>query len=146
MRANLNRIDWQYVREEEKRTRHDVMTHVHAFERVCPSASGVIHLGATSCFVQDNADLIIIKQALGHTLDKAALCLDRSGQYYNRFALTLHGLCQGLRQLCKFQTGAVRARVQIGADSGAHSLPAGNSEHSRQTCLSLGTGLADRFP
>ncbi len=81
MRANLNQVDWQYVREEEKWARDDVMTHVHAFERVCPSASGLAHLGATSCSVQDNADLIIIRQALGHTLLKTALCLDRSGQY-----------------------------------------------------------------
>ncbi|KPM44641.1 Adenylosuccinate lyase [Neonectria ditissima] len=60
MRANLTMTDedFEVARVEEARRRHDVMAHVHAFGQVAPAAAGVIHYGATSCFVTDNADLI----------------------------------------------------------------------------------------
>lgn len=54
MKANLNNIDFGLAAEEEKRLRHDVMAHVHTFARCCPNAAGIIHLGATSCYVGDN--------------------------------------------------------------------------------------------
>uniref|UniRef100_A0A0G2JFI8 Adenylosuccinate lyase n=1 Tax=Mus musculus TaxID=10090 RepID=A0A0G2JFI8_MOUSE len=54
MKSNLNNIDFQMAAEEEKRLRHDVMAHVHTFGHCCPKAAGIIHLGATSCYVGDN--------------------------------------------------------------------------------------------
>ena len=64
MRAHLDDIDFAAVAAYEKKFRHDVMAHVHAFGDVAPAARGVIHLGATSCFVTDNGDLIQMRRAL----------------------------------------------------------------------------------
>jgi adenylosuccinate lyase len=64
MRANLDNIDFAKAAEYEKQFRHDVMAHVHAFGDVAPAAKAVIHLGATSCFVTDNADLILMREGL----------------------------------------------------------------------------------
>ncbi|ORX68839.1 adenylosuccinate lyase [Linderina pennispora] len=59
MKANFDNIDYDIANAEEKRRRHDVMAHVHTYGVAAPAAAGIIHLGATSCFVTDNADLII---------------------------------------------------------------------------------------
>ncbi|MBA4070506.1 MAG: adenylosuccinate lyase [Gemmatimonas sp.] len=64
MRAHLDDIDFAAVAGYEKRFRHDVMAHVHAFGDVAPAARGVIHLGATSAFVTDNADLMLMRRGL----------------------------------------------------------------------------------
>ncbi len=64
MGAHLDDIDFAKVAEYEKRFRHDVMAHVHAFGDVAPAAKGVIHLGATSCYVTDNGDLIQMRRGL----------------------------------------------------------------------------------
>ena len=64
MKANIENIDYDCVRNREAQVRHDVMAHVYAFGQVAPSAAGIIHLGATSCYVTDNADLIIYRDAL----------------------------------------------------------------------------------
>lgn len=64
MRAHLDDIDFAAVAEYERRFRHDVMAHVHAFGDVAPAARGVIHLGATSCYVTDNGDLIQMRRGL----------------------------------------------------------------------------------
>lgn len=74
-------IDWNTIRREEKRVKHDVMAHTYAFGKMCPNAKGIIHLGATSCFVQDNADLIVQRQAVDYTLQKLAVCLSRLGEF-----------------------------------------------------------------
>jgi adenylosuccinate lyase len=65
MRANLDKIDFDAVAAYEKRFRHDVMAHVHAFSDVAPAAKPFIHLGATSAYVTDNADLILMRRGLG---------------------------------------------------------------------------------
>ena len=65
MREHVDDIDFAKVAEFEKRFRHDVMAHVHAFGDAAPAARGVIHLGATSAFVTDNADLIQMQRGLG---------------------------------------------------------------------------------
>lgn len=58
MREHLTDIDYEYAAEMEKKFRHDVMAHVHAFGKAAPVAMPIIHLGATSCYVGDNADII----------------------------------------------------------------------------------------
>jgi adenylosuccinate lyase len=54
MKSNLDNIDFKMASEEERQLRHDVMAHVHTFGHCCPKAAGIIHLGATSCYVGDN--------------------------------------------------------------------------------------------
>lgn len=64
MEACKDQIDFDLAREYERKLRHDVMAHVHTFGDACPSARSIIHLGATSCFVTDNTDLILIRESL----------------------------------------------------------------------------------
>jgi len=64
MRAAAERIDFDRAAEHERRLRHDLMAHVHAFAEAAPAARPIIHLGATSCDVTDNADLVILRRAL----------------------------------------------------------------------------------
>ncbi|MEZ6187227.1 MAG: adenylosuccinate lyase [Planctomycetota bacterium] len=70
LKATAERIDLERVAEIEAQTRHDVMAHLHAWGEVCPEAAGVMHLGATSCFVTDNADALIFKGALEGIRDR----------------------------------------------------------------------------
>lgn len=62
--AHISDIDYDAVNERERACRHDVMAHIYAYGLVCPTAAPVIHLGATSCYVTDNADIIILRDAL----------------------------------------------------------------------------------
>ncbi|MBQ1818239.1 MAG: adenylosuccinate lyase [Clostridia bacterium] len=66
LEAHIDDIDYEVVVEREKEVRHDVMAHVYAYGLKAPSASGIIHLGATSCYVTDNADLVIYRDGLRH--------------------------------------------------------------------------------
>jgi len=67
LRAKLERIDFDAIAKHEKALRHDVMAHLHAFGDLAPNARGILHLGATSMDVVDNADLILMREALGIT-------------------------------------------------------------------------------
>ena len=62
--AHITDIDYETAEQREREVRHDVMAHVYAYGKAAPSAAGVIHLGATSCYVTDNADLILYRDAL----------------------------------------------------------------------------------
>lgn len=64
LKAYAEDINYEVAREREKEVRHDVMSHVYAYGKQCPKAEGVIHLGATSCYVGDNTDLIVMKEGL----------------------------------------------------------------------------------
>lgn len=64
LKAHIDEIDYEFARAKEKEVRHDVMAHVHTYGKVAPSAAGIIHLGATSCYVTDNADIILYRDAL----------------------------------------------------------------------------------
>ncbi|HEV3138413.1 MAG TPA: adenylosuccinate lyase, partial [Pirellulales bacterium] len=64
LRAQVDNIDFEKAAEYERKLRHDVMAHVHAYGDVCPAARPIIHLGATSCYVTDNTDLILMREAL----------------------------------------------------------------------------------
>lgn len=64
LKAHVNDVDYEKAAEYEKQTRHDVMSHIKAYGDQCPNAKGIIHLGATSCFVGDNTDIIIMKKGL----------------------------------------------------------------------------------
>ncbi len=64
MKAHIYDINYDVAKEREKQVRHDVMSHVYAYGQQCPKAAGIIHLGATSCYVGDNTDIIIMREAL----------------------------------------------------------------------------------
>ena len=64
MKAHVDDINYDVAKEREKQVRHDVMSHVYAYGCLCPKAAGIIHLGATSCYVGDNTDIIIMRDAL----------------------------------------------------------------------------------
>ena len=64
LKAHADDINYEVAKEREKIVRHDVMSHVYAYGQQCPKAKGIIHLGATSCYVGDNTDMIIMSEAL----------------------------------------------------------------------------------
>ena len=64
LKANADNINYEVAKEREKKVRHDVMSHVYAYGQQCPKAKGIIHLGATSCYVGDNTDIIVMTEAL----------------------------------------------------------------------------------
>ncbi|KAI0798177.1 adenylosuccinate lyase [Abortiporus biennis] len=87
MKANLHLDPKQFeiAAVEEKKRRHDVMAHVHTFGQVAPAAAGIIHLGATSCYVTDNADLIFIREALSMLIKKLAVVIDRFSTFAQQY-------------------------------------------------------------
>ena len=64
LKSHVDDINYEVAKEREKLVRHDVMSHVYAYGQQCPKAKGIIHLGATSCYVGDNTDIIIMSEAL----------------------------------------------------------------------------------
>ena len=75
LRAHITDIDYDYAAAREHEVRHDVMSHVYAYGKQCPKAEPIIHLGATSCYVGDKTDLIIMREASKLILKKAAQVL-----------------------------------------------------------------------
>lgn len=81
LREHLDDIDFAKADEYERKFRHDVMAHVHALGEVAPAARAIIHLGATSCYVTDNADLILIRESLNDVCGKLASVIDALGKF-----------------------------------------------------------------
>ena len=81
LRAHLDDIDFDKANEYERELRHDVMAHVHAYGDCCPTARPIIHLGATSCFVTDNADALLIRDSLILIRNRLAAVIDRLGRF-----------------------------------------------------------------
>lgn len=77
LRAGVDRIDFEAADRYERRLRHDVMAHVHAYGDLCPTARPIIHLGATSCYVTDNTDLLLLRDALIVLRRRLVAVLDR---------------------------------------------------------------------
>ena len=85
MEAHLTDIDYALAAEMEKKLRHDVMAHVHTFGTACPKAMPIIHLGATSCYVGDNTDVILMREGLELIRGKLVRVLDRLGQFARKY-------------------------------------------------------------
>src|SRR4051812_22101079 len=85
MEAKLDDIDFAQAADWEKRLRHDVMAHVHTFEEAAPAAKGIIHLGATSQFVVDNADLVIMRDAMNLLAIRLANAIDALGHFAEKW-------------------------------------------------------------
>ena len=90
--AHTDDIDYEAERQREKEVRHDVMAHIWTYGKAAPSAAGIIHLGATSCFVTDNADLIIYRDALSYVREEAVWLLAFLAEKADRYkALPIPG-------------------------------------------------------
>ena len=85
MEAHVDDINYDVAAEEEKRLRHDVMAHVHAYGAQCPKAKGIIHLGATSCYVGDNTDIIIMREGLMLIRSKVVRVLAALAQFADTY-------------------------------------------------------------
>ena len=81
LEEHADNIDFDTARRYENKLRHDVMAHVHAYGDVCPDARPIIHLGATCCFVTDNTDLIILREALVAVRSRLASVIDQLGTF-----------------------------------------------------------------
>ena len=81
MRQHLDDINFDVASEREKVVRHDVMAHIYAFGQQCPTAAPIIHLGATSCYVTDNADLIIYRDGLNILRYKLACVMKKLSEF-----------------------------------------------------------------
>jgi adenylosuccinate lyase len=81
LRGQIDHIDFAAAAAHEKRLRHDVMAHVHAYGDVCPTARPIIHLGATSCYVTDNTDLILLREGLQLIARRLATVIHRLGDF-----------------------------------------------------------------
>jgi adenylosuccinate lyase len=76
LKAHVDDIDFAAAEQYERRLRHDVMAHVHAYGDVCPDARAIIHLGATSCYVTDNTDLLLLREGLELLRGRVAAVID----------------------------------------------------------------------
>ncbi len=85
LRSKVDAIDFDAARAHEKRLRHDVMAHVHALGDVAPAARPIIHLGATSCYVTDNTDLILIREGLRSVAAGLAAAIAALGAFADRW-------------------------------------------------------------
>ena len=83
LKDNIYNINYDDAIKKEKEVRHDVMSHVYAYGLQCPKAKGIIHLGATSCYVGDNTDIILMKEALEIVKEKIIAVLS----HLSKFAL-----------------------------------------------------------
>ena len=83
--AHINDIDYDKAAAYEKQFRHDVMAHVHTYGDICPNAAGIIHLGATSCYVGDNTDVIIMRDALHVVKRKLVKVISQLGIFAEKY-------------------------------------------------------------
>ena len=115
LKAHQDDINYEVAKEREKVVRHDVMSHVYAYGVQCPKAKGIIHLGATSCYVGDNTDIIVMTEALKLVKKKLVNVIARAWR------------------IC--------GEVQGAADSGIYSFPAGTADDRGQACDLMGAGI-----
>ncbi|MFZ5831625.1 MAG: adenylosuccinate lyase [Planctomycetota bacterium] len=81
MRAHVDHIDFEAADRYERRLRHDVMAHVHAYGDVCPNARPIIHLGATSCYVTDNTDLLLLREGLSLVRERLVAVIEALARF-----------------------------------------------------------------
>ncbi len=112
LKKHVDDIDFEVAAKHEKILRHDVMAHVHAYRDMCPEAGGIVHLGATSCFVTDNTDLLLLRDALKLVRTRLVAVIDRLG----RFATTCRAMpCLGFTHMQPAQPTTVGKRACLWA-------------------------------
>lgn len=85
LESAIHDIDFPSAAEHEKKVRHDVMAHVHTLAERCPLAAPIIHLGATSCYVGDNTDLIVLKHGLDLLLPRLAAVISQLSKFSDEY-------------------------------------------------------------
>lgn len=85
LKAHVDDINYDVAKEREKLVRHDVMSHVYAYGKQCPKAAGIIHLGATSCYVGDNTDIIVMTEALRLVKKKLLNVIDALAAFAEKY-------------------------------------------------------------
>ena len=88
LEAHITDIDYEETARRERQVRHDVMAHVYAYGKAAPSAAGIIHLGATSCYVTDNADLILYRDGLAYLRTQLLAVLENLAAFAEKYAAT----------------------------------------------------------
>ena len=88
LEAHIADIDYDVAAQREREVRHDVMAHVYTYGKAAPSAAGIIHLGATSCYVTDNADLILYRDGLKYLRTQLLAVLANLAAFAKRYAAT----------------------------------------------------------
>lgn len=110
MKAHINDIDYDVVSKREKECRHDVMAHVYEFGEKCPNAKPIIHLGATSCFVTDNTDVILMTEAIKLVKQKLVVVINN----LKEFAMKNKGItCLGYTHFQPAQLTTVGKRATL---------------------------------
>ena len=144
--AHVSPIDYDAVAKREKEVRHDVMAHIYAYGLDAPGAKGIIHLGATSCYVTDNADLIIYREALRYLEKELKAAMRNLCDFADRYAampalaythyqpaqLTTSARPSGCRICCSIWRSC-RIRCGPSASSAAAARPA--RRRASSSCL-----------
>lgn len=117
MKEHVNDINYDVAVAREKLVRHDVMSHVYAYGQQCPKAAGIIHLGATSCYVGDNTDIIIMNEALKLVHKKLVSVIAELSNFAEKYK------DQPTLAFTHFQPGT--------------------ADNSRKACNTLDTGVSD---
>ncbi|MCR4841342.1 MAG: adenylosuccinate lyase [Lachnospiraceae bacterium] len=86
LKAHKDDINYDVAKAREKEVRHDVMSHVYAYGQLCPKAAGIIHLGATSCYVGDNTDVIVMNEALSLVKKKLVNVMNELSKFAVKYA------------------------------------------------------------
>jgi len=108
LRSKIDEIDFDLAGQYERKLRHDVMAHVHAYADVCPAARPIIHLGATSCFVTDNTDLILLREALSLIESRLVSVIGKLAEFAAKYA---NQACLGFTHLQPAQPTTIGKRA-----------------------------------
>lgn len=110
MKENINNIDYDVVSKRERECRHDVMAHVYEFGTKCPKAKPIIHLGATSCYVTDNTDVILMREALKIVKQKLVTVISNLKEFADKYKSTT---CLGYTHFQPAQLTTVGKRATL---------------------------------
>ena len=112
LEAHIEDIDYAAANAYEKKLRHDVMAHIHALGDICPNARPIIHLGATSCYVGDNTDMIVMKKALALVREKLLAVIKNLRDFAEEYK-ALPALAETHRQPAQLTTVGKRATLWL---------------------------------
>jgi adenylosuccinate lyase len=133
MKAHVDDIDFAAAAQYERKLRHDVMAHVHTYGDVCPDARPIIHLGATSCYVTDNTDLLLLREGLKMVAVRVAAVVDLLASFAEKYRDLP---CLGFTHMQPAQPTTVGKRACLWAQDFAMDLA--ELEHRIVTLKALG--------